>query len=82
MLEYFLMTQASPIDITANLARKIKALRKLHKWTAEELARKANITPVYVSQIENNKRKNISLIVVYRIAQAFSVPVSVLIDEL
>lgn len=76
------MLSKDHIDITANLARRVKTLRKLHKWTGEELAHKAGITPAYMSIIENNKAKNVSLVIVYRIAQAFAVPVSDLIQDI
>jgi transcriptional regulator with XRE-family HTH domain len=46
------------------------------QWSMAELAKKANVTDAYISQLETGKRKNPSLEVLKRIARALGVPVT------
>lgn len=39
------------------LGARIKARRKEIKWTARELARRANLSPGFLSEVESGKRK-------------------------
>ena len=57
-----------------NLGKKIKKLRKLAKFTQEELAEKMKVSPKYIQFIENGSRKP-SLKTVYKIAKVLGVKV-------
>ncbi len=48
--------------------------------TQAELAKKANLTEAYVSQLLKGKRKNPSLDVLKRLARALGVPVGELLE--
>jgi len=48
--------------------------------TQAELARKAELTEAYVSQLLKGKRKNPSLAVLKRLARALGVPVTELLE--
>ncbi|KKQ73707.1 MAG: Transcriptional regulator, XRE family [Candidatus Woesebacteria bacterium GW2011_GWB1_38_5b] len=56
------------------LGKKIKKLRKLAKFTQEELAEKMKVSPKYIQFIENGSRKP-SLKTVYKIAKVLGVKV-------
>jgi XRE family transcriptional regulator of biofilm formation len=57
----------------------IRDLREKEGLTQEELAFKARVTPGYVAQLELGLRKNPSLDVVRRLAQALKVPLAELL---
>ena len=48
--------------------------------TQDEVARKANVTKPYLSQLETGARKNPSLPVLRRLARALRVPVTELLE--
>ncbi len=62
------------------LARVIKATRKAKGMKRIELARAANLTPAYITQLETGKRKNPSLDVLKKLARALAVPVMELLE--
>ena len=53
---------------------------KMGSMTQAELAKKANLTEAYVSQLLKGKRKNPSLDVLKRLARALGVPVTELLE--
>jgi transcriptional regulator with XRE-family HTH domain len=60
--------------------RIIQQLRKAKGMTQRDLAAKAEITQGYVAQIELGKKKNPSLDVLRRLAEALDVPVTDLLQ--
>lgn len=54
---------------------RIKFFQELKQLSSKELARKADISPTYLSYVINDKRKNPSLPVLERIASVLEVPV-------
>jgi transcriptional regulator with XRE-family HTH domain len=67
-------------DWRAILAKNVRRLRLQKGMTQEEVAFEAEIDLTYMGGIERGKR-NPSLLVMARIAQALSVPLSKLISE-
>ncbi len=53
----------------------IKEIREEKEMTQEELATKLNISQNYLSEIENNKKKNISFELVLKICDALDVEI-------
>ena len=58
----------------------IQRLRGAKGMTQRDLARKAQVTPGYVAQLETGLRKNPSLPVLRRLAKALGVPVTRLLE--
>ncbi len=58
----------------------LKTLRNEQGMTQDEVARRANVTKPYVSQLETGVRKNPSLPVLKRLAKALGVPVTALLE--
>jgi len=57
------------------LAQNIKKLRKQHKLSQEELARKAEITYSTLIKIESGSNKNPTIKTIYKIAKVFNVTI-------
>ena len=57
----------------------IKARRTDKRLTRSDLARAAKVTPAYITQLETGQRKNPSLDILKRIAQALGVDVAALL---
>lgn len=64
----------------AVLAKNVRRLRQQRKMTQEQLAFEAEIDLTYLGGIERGKR-NPSLLVMARIADALSVPLPKLLNE-
>ncbi len=62
------------------LGSVLKGLRQAKGWTLEDLARKAKVTNAYISLLETGKKKNPSLAVLKRLANALRVPVTELLE--
>ena len=62
------------------LAGVIKAKRKAKGLTRSDLARAADVTPAYITQLETGERKNPSLDVLKKLARALGVPVTELLE--
>jgi transcriptional regulator with XRE-family HTH domain len=62
------------------LSRVIQQLREDAKMTQRELAKRAQVTPGYIAQLEMGLRKNPSLAVLKRIANALKEPVTKLLE--
>jgi transcriptional regulator with XRE-family HTH domain len=67
-------------DWCAVLGKNVRKYRQQRKLTQEQLAFEAEIDLTYVSGIERGKR-NPSLLVMARIADALSVPLTKLLSE-
>lgn len=63
-----------------NIAQNIKNLRKKHKLTQFKLGKKIGVTPVFISNIEN-ENQTISLKCLVKICQAFELNVDQFINE-
>ena len=62
------------------LATILRRIRESQELTQDEVARKANVTKPYLSQLETGARKNPSLPVLKRLAHALGVPVTELLE--
>lgn len=67
-------------DWRAKLGRNVRRLRQQRRLTQEQLAFDAEIDLTYVGGIERGKR-NPSLLVMARIADALSVPLTKLLSD-
>ena len=67
-------------DWRGKLGRNVRRLRQQRRLTQEQLAFEAEIDLTYVGGIERGKR-NPSLLVMARIADALSVPLAKLLSE-
>lgn len=67
-------------DWRAKLGRNVRRLRQQRRLTQEQLAFEAEIDLTYVGGIERGKR-NPSLLVMARIAEALSVPLTKLLSD-
>jgi transcriptional regulator with XRE-family HTH domain len=71
-------TEKSPLrDI---LARNMRLMRAERGWSQEHLAAEAGLNRTYLSAVERSEQ-NISLDNIWKIARAFGVPASRLIDS-
>jgi XRE family transcriptional regulator of biofilm formation len=61
------------------LCRILKTLREEKELTQAELAKTAQLTKPYISQLENGVRKNPSLPALQRLPKALGVPVTELL---
>jgi XRE family transcriptional regulator of biofilm formation len=61
------------------LNRVIQKLRESKDMTQRDLAREAQVTPGYIAQLEMGIRKNPSLKVLKKLAEALGVPVTELL---
>lgn len=66
-------------DVITEFGRKVKQLRKEKKWTQQELADKSRLHKNYIGMVERGER-NPSLINIAKIANAFEIRLSVLMD--
>lgn len=66
-------------DIALIVGNRIKELRQNKKWTQEQLAEYADLHVTYIVALEKG-RKNASLDVLYRISNAFEMPLSDFFD--
>ncbi len=62
------------------LSEVLKRFREAKGWTQRDLAKRAKITAGYIAQLEVGARKNPSLAVLRRLARAFRVPVTELLE--
>lgn len=56
-----------------NIGEKVRALRKERGLTQEKLAEMAEISINYLSKIENNKIRNVGVVITVRLAKALGV---------
>ena len=72
------MEKAHPIVI--KFSRRLRELRKEHKLTQEELAEKADVSYKNVQYLESKNPTCPNLITIYKIAKAFKIKLSKLIN--
>jgi transcriptional regulator with XRE-family HTH domain len=61
------------------IGRMLRTMRVEKGYSQIALAKRAKVTNVYLSQLENGKKKNPSLAVLRRLAKALGVPVTELL---
>jgi transcriptional regulator with XRE-family HTH domain len=66
--------------ITRNLGEQVRELRKRRNWTLQELATASGVSRSMLSQIER-REANPTLAVAFRIASAFEIPLSQLVES-
>jgi transcriptional regulator with XRE-family HTH domain len=62
------------------LGPMLRRLRRSHKMSLRELARRAKVPPGYLSELEQGKKANPSAVVVVRLAKALNVSVGKLLE--
>lgn len=67
------------MDLKEKFGLKIRMLRELKGYSIEYLANIANIDRTYISDIEKGKR-NISLLIIEKLAKALEVKIQELFD--
>jgi DNA-binding XRE family transcriptional regulator len=75
-----LITTFAFMNIKKKFGKKVKELRLNKGLSQEAFAHLADIDRTYISSIEKGER-NVSIVVVERIAKALSVKISTLFDE-
>ncbi|MBC7766288.1 MAG: helix-turn-helix transcriptional regulator [Hyphomonadaceae bacterium] len=59
----------------------LREIRMQKRMTQRVLARRASVTQAYISQIENNIKQNVGVIVLKRIASALGVDAAMLMMD-
>lgn len=67
------MSTPKPNNLRLLLARNVRQARKDRGWSQEQLAERASLSSVYISQIESSL-KAASIDVIELLAQAFDTP--------
>ena len=62
------------------MGMKIRVARVTKQLTINELARRVDVTPQYISDIERGRAKNPSIALLRRIAKELDISISQLID--
>lgn len=68
------------MDIKKKFGKKVKVLRIEKGWSQEKLALSAELDRTYIPSIEKGER-NVSIIVIEKIAKAFKISVSELFKD-
>ena len=68
-------------DIKIKFGQRVKELRFLKGYSQEQLAELADLDRTYIPGIESGKR-NVSIVVVEKIAKAFNITISELLNKL
>ena len=68
-------------DIKIRFGRRLRELRLEKGWSQETLANLADIDRTYIPGIESGKR-NVSLVVLQKIAMVFDISLANLFDEI
>lgn len=61
-------------DVVSNFGKQIRALRKKHKLTQEELAGRSHISLKYIQNLEGKTPQNPSLVILQKLADGFGIP--------
>ena len=67
--------------VLQRLATRVRVLRAQHRWNQETLAELAGVHRTYISQIERGEI-NVGVASLAKIAQAFTVTMGDLVDEI
>jgi len=68
-------------DIKVKFGQRVKELRLTHGYSQEKLAELSDLDRTYMPGIESGKR-NVSILVVEKIAKAFNITISQLLNQL
>ena len=68
-------------DVKVKFGLKVKQLRISKGYSQEKLAELANLDRTYIPGIENGKR-NVSIVVIHKIATAFKISLSNLFQDI
>ncbi|MDX2017225.1 MAG: helix-turn-helix transcriptional regulator [Planctomycetota bacterium] len=68
------------VKVAKAVAARLRQKREERGWSQEELGRNARIHRTYIGAIERGE-KNLTVMTLYRLAQAFGCPVSALLPE-
>lgn len=68
-------------DFELNIGNNIRHYRKANQLTQEKLAEKANLSVKFISMLESDPKRNISIQALAKIATALNVPLEALIAE-
>src|SRR6476661_8107924 len=69
----------SPDDVGSQLCRRVRELRKRRRWTLEEMSAACGVSRSMLSEIER-ERANPTLVVAFRIAEAFGMSLGELVE--
>ncbi len=69
-----------PADPRHEFGSRVRALRRAHGWSQEQLADRAALHRTYIGSVERGER-NISLVNMEKIAAALGIPLSDLFDS-
>lgn len=72
-------TQPSPLSYRLIFAKNIRQVRRFKEMSQEELAHLANISRVYLGEVERGER-NITIDVMEKIASALEIPLEQLLQ--
>ncbi len=61
-------------DVTLQLGHRIKALRKQHSLTQEELARRSKVSIKYLQALEGKTPYNATIVTLKKLAVGFEMP--------
>lgn len=75
------MTEQEKQQVRDRIGLRIVALRKLKKWTQDDLARKAGLQRTHISRIEAGKYA-VTLETIQAIAEAFEMTVDIVDEKL
>ena len=68
-------------NIKSKFGNKVREIRKSKGLSQESFAGLADIDRTYIADIENGKR-NVSIVIVYKIAKAFKISISKLFSDI
>lgn len=67
-------------EIRFKFGKKLRQLRKKHKWTQEQLAEYADIAYKHVQRLEGKHPSPVKIDTVEKLAKAFKIKISKLMD--
>lgn len=65
-----------PKDIRLRLAKRLRALREKHRFTQDQLSRKAGISTKYLQNLEGKRPKKATIVTLEKLAKGFGISVS------
>jgi transcriptional regulator with XRE-family HTH domain len=68
------------VELSGNLGLKIKQMREANSWSQNELGLRSSLSPSYINRLEKNVKRNTSIYVLQKLANAFKVSMSELLE--